>query len=185
MRNSERPNARDLTGPGRLLVGANYHPHDSGPETWRRDAAMMRDAGITVVRLGHLAWDTFEPQMPPRLLLALLLFFLLLLLDGAKPGRPGRPPRDERSLGLLVHRVGIPRGPVAARPITNGNGIPLDPRSGRLRGSLLPLGPRRLGLFWRRRGRLARQGTRWGALGADRQLRVGGACETKNKGQSQ
>jgi beta-galactosidase len=61
MRNSERPNARDLTGPGRLLVGANYHPHDSGPETWRRDAAMMRDAGITVVRLGHLAWDTFEP----------------------------------------------------------------------------------------------------------------------------
>lgn len=44
-----------------LLVGANYHPHDSDPETWRRDAAMMRDNGITMVRLGHLAWDTFEP----------------------------------------------------------------------------------------------------------------------------
>ncbi|MQM26027.1 cellulase family glycosylhydrolase [Glycomyces sp. NEAU-7082] len=44
-----------------MLVGANYHPHDSGPATWRRDAAMMREAGITVVRLGHLAWDTFEP----------------------------------------------------------------------------------------------------------------------------
>jgi beta-galactosidase len=44
-----------------LLVGANYHPHDSEPATWRRDAAMMREAGITVVRLGHLAWDTFEP----------------------------------------------------------------------------------------------------------------------------
>jgi beta-galactosidase len=44
-----------------LLVGANYHPHDSEPATWRRDVAMMRDAGITVVRLGHLAWDTFEP----------------------------------------------------------------------------------------------------------------------------
>ncbi|WP_335988332.1 beta-galactosidase [Glycomyces sp. MUSA5-2] len=53
--------ARTLTGPGNLLVGANYHPHDSGPETWRRDAAMMRDAGLRIVRLGHLAWDTFEP----------------------------------------------------------------------------------------------------------------------------
>ncbi|MFC3495677.1 beta-galactosidase [Glycomyces rhizosphaerae] len=61
MRNSERPNARDLTGPGRLLVGANYHPHDSDPATWRRDAAMMREAGLEIVRLGHLAWDTFEP----------------------------------------------------------------------------------------------------------------------------
>jgi beta-galactosidase GanA len=30
-------------------------------ETWRRDVSMMRDAGIAVVRLGHLAWDTFEP----------------------------------------------------------------------------------------------------------------------------
>lgn len=44
-----------------LIVGANYHPHDSDPATWRRDVAMMRDAGIRMVRLGHLAWDTFEP----------------------------------------------------------------------------------------------------------------------------
>ncbi|MFC8800781.1 beta-galactosidase [Promicromonospora sp. NPDC057138] len=44
-----------------LLVGTNYHPHDSGPSTWQRDVAMMRDAGIQIVRLGHLAWDTFEP----------------------------------------------------------------------------------------------------------------------------
>ncbi|MEU5870838.1 beta-galactosidase [Glycomyces sp. NPDC047369] len=53
--------ARELTGPGSLLVGANYHPHDSGPAAWRRDAAMMRDAGLRIVRLGHLAWDAFEP----------------------------------------------------------------------------------------------------------------------------
>lgn len=45
-----------------LIVGANYHPHDSDPATWRRDAAMMREAGIRLVRLGHLAWDTFEPS---------------------------------------------------------------------------------------------------------------------------
>jgi hypothetical protein len=56
-------------------------------------------------------------QLPLRLLLALRLFFLLLLLEGAKPGRPGRPSRDERSLGLLVHVMGVPRGPVAARTI--------------------------------------------------------------------
>ncbi len=54
-------NARDLTGPGNLLVGANYHPHDSDPATWRRDAKTMQDAGLRIVRLGHLAWDTFEP----------------------------------------------------------------------------------------------------------------------------
>jgi hypothetical protein len=123
-------------------------------------------------------------QLPPRLLLALLLFFLLLLLEGAKPGRPGRPSRNKRSLSLLIHRKGIRRGPITAGPITYGNGIPLDPRSGRLGGSFLPLGPGRLGLFWRRRGRITRQGTRWGALGAGRQLRFGGACKTKNKGQS-
>ncbi|KAK1176829.1 beta-galactosidase [Streptomyces sp. NBS 14/10] len=45
-----------------LIVGANYHPHDSDPATWRRDATMMREAGIRMVRLGHLAWDTFEPS---------------------------------------------------------------------------------------------------------------------------
>ena len=67
-------------------------------------------------------------QLPPHLLLALLLLSLLLLLDGAKPGRPGRPSHNERSLRLLVHRMGIPRGPVAARTVTDGNGIPLDPR---------------------------------------------------------
>ena len=86
-------------------------------------------------------------QLPPRLLLVLLLFFLLLLLDGAKPGRPGRPSRHERCLSLLIHRKGIPRGPIVTGPITYGNGIPLNPRSGRLGGSFLPLGPGRLGLF--------------------------------------
>lgn len=60
-----RPHTNAAEPPGMrargLLVGANYHPHDSDLETWRRDVAMMRDAGISMVRLGHLAWDTFEP----------------------------------------------------------------------------------------------------------------------------
>ncbi|NUQ90887.1 MAG: beta-galactosidase [Glycomyces artemisiae] len=61
MRDSNHPNTRHLTAPGRLLVGANYHPHDSDPATWRRDAAMMQESGLRIVRLGHLAWDSFEP----------------------------------------------------------------------------------------------------------------------------
>lgn len=45
-----------------LYVGANYHPHDSDPEQWERDISMMSAAGLTVVRLGHLAWDSYEPE---------------------------------------------------------------------------------------------------------------------------
>ena len=45
-----------------LYVGANYHPHDSNPETWTRDSQMMQQAGIRVVRMGHLAWDSYEPK---------------------------------------------------------------------------------------------------------------------------
>ena len=44
-----------------LYVGTNYHPHDSNPETWKRDIQLMQDAGLRVVRLGHLAWDSYEP----------------------------------------------------------------------------------------------------------------------------
>jgi beta-galactosidase len=45
-----------------LYVGANYHPHDSDPETWTRDIQLMQQAGIRVVRMGHLAWDSYEPK---------------------------------------------------------------------------------------------------------------------------
>ena len=45
-----------------LFVGANYHPHDSDPETWTRDIQLMQQAGFRVVRLGHLAWDSYEPK---------------------------------------------------------------------------------------------------------------------------
>jgi beta-galactosidase len=44
-----------------LYVGANYHPHDSNPAAWRRDIRLMKDAGFRVVRMGHLAWDSYEP----------------------------------------------------------------------------------------------------------------------------
>ena len=44
-----------------LYVGTNYHPHDSNPETWSHDIALMKAAGFRVVRMGHLAWDSYEP----------------------------------------------------------------------------------------------------------------------------
>jgi beta-galactosidase len=46
-----------------LYVGANYHPHDDkNPEKIKRDVQLMKDAGFRVVRMGHLAWDSYEPS---------------------------------------------------------------------------------------------------------------------------
>jgi beta-galactosidase len=46
-----------------LYVGANYHPHDDkNPEKIRRDILLMKNAGFNVIRMGHLAWDSYEPS---------------------------------------------------------------------------------------------------------------------------
>ena len=46
-----------------LYVGANYHPHDDkNPEKIQRDIQLMKEAGFKVVRMGHLAWDSYEPS---------------------------------------------------------------------------------------------------------------------------
>jgi beta-galactosidase len=45
-----------------LYVGANYHPHDSNLDRWKKDVALMKTAGFNVVRMGHLAWDSYEPS---------------------------------------------------------------------------------------------------------------------------
>ena len=44
-----------------LFVGVNWHPHDVPPEQWKSDIAKMQEAGFNVVRMGHLAWDSYEP----------------------------------------------------------------------------------------------------------------------------
>src|SRR5689334_15947188 len=45
-----------------LYVGTNYHPHDDkNAEKIKRDLQLMKEAGFTVVRMGHLAWDSYEP----------------------------------------------------------------------------------------------------------------------------
>jgi beta-galactosidase len=46
-----------------LYVGANYHPHDDkDPEKIKKDIMLMKAAGFKVVRMGHLAWDSYEPS---------------------------------------------------------------------------------------------------------------------------
>jgi beta-galactosidase len=46
-----------------LYVGTNYHPHDSKDlEKIKKDIILMKAAGFKVVRMGHLAWDSYEPS---------------------------------------------------------------------------------------------------------------------------
>jgi len=45
----------------RLHLGAAYYPEHWPEERWPEDIRLMREAGITVVRMGEFAWSTFEP----------------------------------------------------------------------------------------------------------------------------
>lgn len=46
-----------------LYVGTNYHPHDDkNLEKIRQDIQLMKAAGFNVVRMGHLAWDSYETK---------------------------------------------------------------------------------------------------------------------------
>jgi beta-galactosidase len=52
-----------LTKAQQLYVGANYHPQDNkNPEKIKNDIKLMKDAGFKIVRMGHLAWDSYEPS---------------------------------------------------------------------------------------------------------------------------
>ncbi|HLZ99953.1 MAG TPA: beta-galactosidase [Steroidobacteraceae bacterium] len=54
-------NHSDGPGSGALFVGTCYQPVDRTPEQIHRDIALMKKAGFTVVRMGDLSWDYFEP----------------------------------------------------------------------------------------------------------------------------
>jgi len=46
-----------------LFVGTNYHPHDDKDlAKISRDIGLMKAAGFKIVRMGHLAWDSYEPS---------------------------------------------------------------------------------------------------------------------------
>ncbi len=44
------------------LLGCAYYPEHWPQERWAVDAALMRQAGLRVVRLAEFAWDRMEPQ---------------------------------------------------------------------------------------------------------------------------
>jgi beta-galactosidase len=51
-----------ITNAQKLYVGANYHPHDDkNMEKIKTDIERMKAAGFNVVRMGHLAGDSYEP----------------------------------------------------------------------------------------------------------------------------
>jgi beta-galactosidase len=48
-------------GPGQLFAGVCYQPIDRTPEQIDQDIAIMKHAGLNIVRMGDLSWDSFEP----------------------------------------------------------------------------------------------------------------------------
>jgi beta-galactosidase len=44
------------------ITGCAYYPEHWPPERWPQDAALMHEAGLSVVRLAEFAWDKMEPQ---------------------------------------------------------------------------------------------------------------------------
>lgn len=49
-------------GPGKLFVGTCYQPVDRSAAQIRQDIELMKEAGFTLVRMGDLSWDAFEPS---------------------------------------------------------------------------------------------------------------------------
>jgi len=45
-----------------MFYGVDYYPEHWSKARWETDAAMMRDAGINLVRMGEFAWALFEPR---------------------------------------------------------------------------------------------------------------------------
>ncbi len=44
-----------------MKLGVCYYPEHWPQERWSQDAAMMRQAGLTIVRIGEFAWQLMEP----------------------------------------------------------------------------------------------------------------------------
>ena len=92
-------------------------------------------------------------QSPLQATLFLFFFFSLLtpflflfppLLDGVTPDRPRHPFPSKRGLDFLVRSASVLRKHIAIGPVTDGDGVTHIPRLGRLGGSPLALGTRRL-----------------------------------------
>jgi beta-galactosidase len=48
--------------PGRIDYGGDYYPEQWTPDMWDEDVRLMRECGVTVVRVGIFAWAQVEPR---------------------------------------------------------------------------------------------------------------------------
>jgi beta-galactosidase len=48
--------------PSRLHLGAAYYPEHWPEERWPEEVRLIKEAGLSVVRMGEFAWSTFEPS---------------------------------------------------------------------------------------------------------------------------
>ena len=46
----------------RIHIGASYYPEHWDEEYWPEDIRLMKDAGLTVVRMGEFAWSSMDPD---------------------------------------------------------------------------------------------------------------------------
>ncbi|MDJ0946555.1 MAG: beta-galactosidase [Kiloniellales bacterium] len=102
--------------PRRPRLGVCYYPEHWPEERWPTDAAMMREVGISVVRIGEFAWSRLEPEPG-----GLCLDWLARAIDTLQAaglevvlGTPTAcPPKwlvDRMPEMLAVDREGRPRG---------------------------------------------------------------------------
>ena len=45
-----------------MKIGVDYYPEQWDRSLWEKDVAMMKDAGVKVVRMGEFAWSRLEPK---------------------------------------------------------------------------------------------------------------------------
>lgn len=54
----------EIKSESKLYLGVAYYPEHWPSERWPEDIRLMKEAGITVVRMGEFAWSSFEPEPP-------------------------------------------------------------------------------------------------------------------------
>lgn len=45
-----------------MKFGVDYYPEHCPPDLWQRDAVMMKEMGIEVVRMAEFSWAKMEPS---------------------------------------------------------------------------------------------------------------------------
>jgi beta-galactosidase len=54
--------SKSFSSDSRLHLGASYYPEHWPEERWPEDIRLMKEAGMTVARLGEFAWSSLEPS---------------------------------------------------------------------------------------------------------------------------